>query len=204
MPVVPLNPTLTSTSDERISVISVMPETGFVPTMAMALAATVVKRNAMMKTIRMAVTDCTQPSSSPKWKKTKTEMSVAIRMVRMRFIEMSRCVRSEAATALFAASELRDREAHGLADDLRLADDADDARHGDAADADGLADEGEEVLGGEDRLRVGDDVGACDAQQREHRGGSTASASEPTTGTITNHTRHEPAVMIMAYFRPMM
>ena len=34
--------------------------------------------------------------------------------------------------------------------------------------------------------------------------GSTASASEPTTGTITNHTRHDPAVMIMAYFRPMM
>ena len=33
--------------------------------------------------------------------------------------------------------------------------------------------------------------------------GSTASASEPTTGTITNQTRHEPAVMIMAYFRPM-
>jgi len=33
---------------------------------------------------------------------------------------------------------------------------------------------------------------------------STASASEPTTGTITNQTRHEPAVMIMAYFRPMM
>ena len=33
---------------------------------------------------------------------------------------------------------------------------------------------------------------------------STAPESEPTTGTITNHTRHEPAVMIMAYFSPMM
>ena len=97
MPVVPLSPTLTNTSDERISVISVMPDTGFVPTMAMALAATVVKRNEMTKTIRMAVTDCTQPSSSPKWKKTKIETSVAIRIVRMRFIVRSRCVRSVAA-----------------------------------------------------------------------------------------------------------
>ena len=95
MPVVPLRPTLTNTSDARISVISVMPETGLVPTMAMALAATVVKRNAMTKTIRIAVSDWVQsPPSSPKWKKTKTETSVAIRIVRMRFIERSRCVRS--------------------------------------------------------------------------------------------------------------
>ena len=41
-------------SEASIRVISVMPETGFVPTMAMALAATVVKRKAMMKTIRRA------------------------------------------------------------------------------------------------------------------------------------------------------
>ena len=34
--------------------------------MAMALAATVVKRNEMTKTISSAVTDCTQPSSRPK------------------------------------------------------------------------------------------------------------------------------------------
>ena len=73
---------------------SVMPETGFDPTMAMALAATVVKRNEMTKTMRIAVTDCTQPSSSPKWKKTKTQTSVAMSSERMRFIVMSRCVRS--------------------------------------------------------------------------------------------------------------
>lgn len=71
----------------------------------------------------------------------------------------------------FVTAELRNRQSHGLTDDLRLADDADDARHGDAADADGFADEGEEVLGGEDRLRVGEDVGARHAQQRDHRGG---------------------------------
>ena len=34
--------------------------------------------------------------------------------------------------------------------------------------------------------------------------GSIASASDPATGTRTNHTRHEPAVMIMAYLSPMM
>ena len=34
--------------------------------------------------------------------------------------------------------------------------------------------------------------------------GSMLSASEPTSGTTRNQTRHEPAVMIMAYFRPMM
>ena len=93
MPVVPLSPTLTSTSDERMSVMSVMPDTGFVPTMAMALAATVVKRNEMTKTISSAVTDCTQPSSRPKWKKTKTASSVATRIVSTRFIVRSRCVR---------------------------------------------------------------------------------------------------------------
>ena len=59
MPVVPLSPTLTNTSDERISVISVMPDTGCVPTMAMSLAATVVKRNEMTKTIRMAAVSYT-------------------------------------------------------------------------------------------------------------------------------------------------
>ena len=34
--------------------------------------------------------------------------------------------------------------------------------------------------------------------------GSIVSASDPTSGTTRNHTRHEPAVMIMAYFNPMM
>ena len=68
MPVVPLRPTLTNTSDARISVISVMPETGLVPTMAMALAATVVKRNAMTKTIRIAYWLGTTPKKQEAWK----------------------------------------------------------------------------------------------------------------------------------------
>ena len=38
-----------------MSVIRVMPDTGFEPTMAMALAATVVNKKAMTKTIRSAM-----------------------------------------------------------------------------------------------------------------------------------------------------
>ena len=54
----PFRPTATITTDARISVISVMPDTGLVPTMAMALAATVVKRNEMPATSRIATTVC--------------------------------------------------------------------------------------------------------------------------------------------------
>ena len=37
--------------------------------------------------------------------------------------------------------------------------------------------------------------------------GDTLAASgitDPTNGTTRNHTRHEPAVMIVAYFRPLL
>lgn len=47
IPAVPLSPAATMMTEARIRVMSVMPLTGLVPTMAMALAATVVKRNAM-------------------------------------------------------------------------------------------------------------------------------------------------------------
>ena len=50
MPAVPLNPVATKMMEANISVISVMPDTGLVPTMAMAFAATVVNRKAMMPT----------------------------------------------------------------------------------------------------------------------------------------------------------
>ena len=45
-------------TDARINVISVMPETGFVPTIAMAFAATVVNRKAIPATNRIATTVC--------------------------------------------------------------------------------------------------------------------------------------------------
>ena len=72
---------------------------------------------------------------------------------------------------LLAAAQLRDGQTDGLADDARLADDADDARHGDAADADGLADVGVEVLGREELLRVIQQPLVRHAQQRGQRGG---------------------------------
>ena len=180
-----------------------MPETGFVPTMAMALAATVVKRNAMMKTIRMAVTDCTQPSSSPKWKKTKTEMSVAIRIVRMRFIEMSRCVRSGAAAALLPPpnSETARPTAWRMIFDWRM-----------MPMMPAMAMPPMPIglpMKAKRFSAVKIDCGSATMSARVTPSSesiaaeSTASASEPTTGTITNQTRHEPAVMIMAYFRPM-
>ena len=73
--------------------------------------------------------------------------------------------------SLLPASEFRDGEAHGLADDLRLADDADDAGHGDAADAERFADEGEEVLGREERLGMCQQIGVRHAEHRGHGGG---------------------------------
>ena len=60
MPPGPFKPTATMTTEARMSVISVMPDTGLVPTMAMALAATVVKRKAMPATSRMATTVCSR------------------------------------------------------------------------------------------------------------------------------------------------
>ena len=54
MPLAPLSPIATNTAEATISVISVIPLTGFDPTMAIALAATVVKRNAISVTTRNA------------------------------------------------------------------------------------------------------------------------------------------------------
>ena len=83
-----------------------------------------------------------------------------------------------------APPQLRNGQPYGLTDDLRLFDDADDARHGDTADAQRLADEGEEVLGREKTLRIGHDVGARYAQQRSH--GSRVDAVGQRT-----HQRHD-------------
>ena len=58
IPLGPFRPTATMTTEASISVISVMPDTGLVPTIAMALAATVVKRKAIPATSRMATTVC--------------------------------------------------------------------------------------------------------------------------------------------------
>ena len=58
MPCEPLRPMATKMPEAMMSVISVMPDTGLLPTMAMALAATVVKRNAITTTTIKATMVC--------------------------------------------------------------------------------------------------------------------------------------------------
>ena len=55
MPAVPFSPPATRIIDAKIKVINVMPDTGLVPTMAIALAATVVKRKAIIPTINSPI-----------------------------------------------------------------------------------------------------------------------------------------------------
>ena len=73
MPLVPFMPTATKTTLATISVMSVIPDTGFEPTIAMALAATVVKRKEMMVTTRKATIACQKLCSTPTKKKTKVQ-----------------------------------------------------------------------------------------------------------------------------------
>ena len=56
IPDVPVNPTATKITDANIKVMSVIPDTGFVPTIAIALAATVVNKNAITETTINAIT----------------------------------------------------------------------------------------------------------------------------------------------------
>ena len=58
MPEGPFSPTATITTEAKISVINVIPETGLVPTIAMALAATVVNRKEIPATRTMATNVC--------------------------------------------------------------------------------------------------------------------------------------------------
>ena len=63
IPALPFSPTATITTEARMRVISVIPDTGLLPTIAMALAATVVKRKAMMATRRIPTTACNKLKS---------------------------------------------------------------------------------------------------------------------------------------------
>ena len=73
IPALPLRPTATRTRDAMMSVIRVIPLTGFVPTIAMALAATVVKRKEITATMSSPITACHMLfTTPPKAKKAKT------------------------------------------------------------------------------------------------------------------------------------
>ena len=100
MPAVPFKPTATMTTEARMSVMSVMPDTGLEPTMAMALAATVVNRKAMMVTSSMPTTAKSRlPFITPIRKKMNVMMRVMIEPMAMILNEMSRWVRGRAEPA---------------------------------------------------------------------------------------------------------
>ena len=63
IPALPFSPTATITTDARMRVINVIPDTGLLPTIAMALAATVVNRKAMIATRRIPTTACSRLKS---------------------------------------------------------------------------------------------------------------------------------------------
>ncbi len=101
IPPVPLSPTATITTEVSMSVISVMPETGLLPTMAMALAATVVNRNAMTATSTMPIrANIRLPSITPNQKKRNVIIMVTMEPTAIILNEMSRWVRSCALLSL--------------------------------------------------------------------------------------------------------
>ncbi len=184
---------------------SVMPDTGFEPTMAMALAATVVKRKAMTKTIRMAVTDCSRlPPSTPKWKNTKVAISAATSTESTRFIVRSRCVRSCVSAALrpppssFTARPTAWRMMPAW-------------RTMPIRPAMAMPPMPSGLPMYWKRFSAVSSVSGCarissrvTPSRAASAAGSMLPASEPTSGTMMNHTRHEPAVMMRAYLSPMM
>ena len=95
MPESPLRPQATSTSAVMMSVMMVMPLTGFVPTMAMALAATVVKRKEMTATMSRPTSAChTLFTTPPRAKKANTASSAITMPKTTVFIGISCWVRS--------------------------------------------------------------------------------------------------------------
>ena len=110
-------------TDARISVINVIPETGFVPTMAMALAATVVNRKAMIPTTKIPTTACSRLKFiTPKKKKTNTANKQTITPITMIFIGRSRCVRGSMMPVAADFPPLNSLEASPTADLMMLHD----------------------------------------------------------------------------------
>ena len=101
MPLSPFMPTATKITEAIISVISVMPLTGLLPTIAIALAATVVKRKAITVTTKKATSACQKLCNTPTQKNTSVQSNATAIASTKNFMLRSRSVRSEAcATAL--------------------------------------------------------------------------------------------------------
>ena len=94
MPPGPFNPTATITTLASIRVINVMPDTGLLPTMAIAFAATVVKRKAITATNNMPTTAKVRlPFITPSQKKPNVSRITTMLPMAMILNEISRCVR---------------------------------------------------------------------------------------------------------------
>ena len=108
IPPEPFRPTATITTEAKMRVISVMPDTGLLPTMAMALAATVVKRKAIAATSKMAMMAKRRlPSITPNQKKRKVTRMQTNEPMAIILKEMSRCVRfTFSSTALLPFNSL--------------------------------------------------------------------------------------------------
>ena len=94
IPALPLRPTATRMRDAMMRVISVMPLTGLEPTIAMAFAATVVKRKAITATMRSPTRACqTLFTTPPKAKNAKMMRRAMTTPKTMVFIGRSSSVR---------------------------------------------------------------------------------------------------------------
>ena len=100
MPALPLSPVTTSTRAVMIRVMIVIPLTGLVPTIAIALAATVVNRKEITATITRPMSAChTVFTTPPRAKKAKTASSEIAMPQTTLFMGMSCWVRSVSSTA---------------------------------------------------------------------------------------------------------
>ena len=93
IPIAPLKPAATITNDANIKVISVMPLTGFEPTIAIALAATVVNKNEITATTKMPTKACFTLPTTPNQKKKKVMIKTTMMPITTNFIERSLSVR---------------------------------------------------------------------------------------------------------------
>ena len=97
MPLVPLRPIPTNMADAMIRVIRVIPDTGLLPTIAMALAATVVKRKAISVTTSHATAACQNVWITPNQKNSNTATRARTIKNTTFFMDRSTCQRTSCA-----------------------------------------------------------------------------------------------------------
>ena len=189
IPVVPLSPTATMMTEARMSVMSVIPLTGLVPTMAIALAATVVKRKVMTVTSRMATRlKRSTPPITSHWKKRKVAMSAMMAPTATVFMEMSFWVRSTLPSAAFLLpiSDAASLIAPVISFQLLM-----------MPITPAMAMPPMPMLLAYRNRSSGDAAAAVSPSAISMSGKSRAVA-----GTITHHTSTEPQQMMKAYFSP--